>query len=116
MTSWDTPHREKPEKPNWHPAVLAWLAVDLLYIAANYVRNKHRSLTTERWAVTLELNNALQNALSVAIDESVPLQARKDAAKSARSTLNAVDEYNINNENIEMHRERYNDLPEDLKR
>lgn len=102
--AWDTPHSDPPETPAWHPVFLAWVAVDILHLLRSYVWHKHRSLRAERWAIEVDLVNALQGLDAIKRQEGVTRYQRERAEMTRRNLLLVADELGIESHHIDRHR------------
>lgn len=108
--SWDTPHTDKPDKQWYHPQTLLWLLLDISYIMLNYIQEKYRSYRASRWALELQLTQAMQSSYFIAIDDSLSLTRRRDALKTMQKLKHMSEELDINNAHIDTYIHEYEEL------
>jgi len=103
-TSWDYPHADRPQVAWYDPRLYFWLVTDMVYIAYWWAWHKRQSLKAERWAIAIELTNALTQIDCYDIEMSEHyLEDRKE--RQRRALLAVADELNIQHELIDQHRD-----------
>lgn len=101
--TWDKPRSEKPDTRWFHPRFLAFIASELVLMLRSYIWHKRRSLRAGRWAIQLELGNALQTLEYIANDEDVPYDRRRDARKVQRAIISAAEELEIEGDRLDVY-------------
>lgn len=114
MTSWSTPHSERPSKPWYHPVTLLWLAIDILYLLVSYIRQKRHSFRARRWALEMQITQSMQQTMFIVTDESLPLRQRQNALRTLRKLKRMSEELNIENDAINDYIEGYEEYKDIL--
>ena len=101
----DTPHSDPPEKPLYHPRMIAWLAVDIPYILRRWCWQKRQSLRARRKTITFEAATALRRLESIEDDDELPKRRREDARVARERLLRICDELTIEDSHIDRYAE-----------
>lgn len=101
----DNPHSVPPEKPLYHPYMIAWLVVDIPYILRRWCWQKCQSLAASRKTITFEAVTALRNLESIEDGEDLPRATQEDARVAKERLVRICEELNIEDSRINRYAE-----------